>query len=112
MSELNGRLFLMGIFGALIRGVLTLVELGLWIYMLTMVCHGLITLFSVDPTKPFAQFIHRVTSPVLSWLLKRFPKLKQEGIDFSPWAVILALLVVKFIIINPLYYATLSPRPY
>src|SRR3990167_2390851 len=96
----------MGVFGSIIRGVLTLLELGVWIYALLMIANGLMAILKADPKNGFIMFVHQLTEPLLNWLRAKFPKLKQDNIDFSPWLVVILLIVIKFIIINPLYMAT------
>jgi len=100
----------MGFFNSLFRGILTLAELGVWVYIFLMVSNGIMAMVNVVSDKPFPQMVHKLTDPLLNWMRVQFPKLKQDGIDFSPWAVILLLIVIKLLIINPLYFATFTPR--
>jgi len=68
------------------------------------------TMFNVVSDKPFPQMVHKLTNPLLDWMRVKFPKLKQDGLDFSPWAVVIMLIVIKLLLINPLYFATFSNR--
>ena len=102
----------MGVFGTLLHGILTLLEIGIWVYAFLMVANGLMTILGAPKTKPIFKMVHHLTDPLLNLMRKKFPKLKQDGLDFSPWAVVIVLLIIKFVILYPLTTALFTQKSF
>jgi len=77
----------------------TLLQLYFWIVLAAAV----ISWVSPDPRNPIVQFLHRVTSPVLSEVRRRLPFVYASGIDFSPLVVILLIQVIDRVVVGSLY---------
>lgn len=76
-----------------------LLQLYFWI----LVAAAVISWVSPDPRNPIVQFLHRVTSPVLSEVRRRLPFVYASGIDFSPLVVILLIEIVDKVVVGSLY---------
>lgn len=79
-----------------------LTEVALWVFMLIVAINGVLSFTSPNPESKFVKFIWRLSNPTLEWAKIKFPKLQHDNIDYSPWAVITTLLVIKFVILFPL----------
>jgi len=75
----------------------------LQVYFWILIAAAVISWVNPDPRNPVVQFLHRVTSPVLSEVRRRLPFVYASGIDFSPLVVILLIQVLDRVIVGSLY---------
>lgn len=85
----------------ILYGVLNLLEIALWVFMLIVAINGVMAFMTLNPESKFVKFIHRLSNPILERVKVKFPKLHHENIDYSPWAVLTALLIIKFLVLFP-----------
>lgn len=70
------------------------------IYIFVLIIRVLMSWFNPNPYHPVAQFLYRITEPVLSYVRRFLPL--GGGIDFSPMVVILALYFIQNFLIKSL----------
>ena len=73
------------------------------LYFWVLVAAAVISWVNPDPRNPIVQFLHRVTTPVLSEVRRRLPFVYASGIDFSPLVVIILIQVIDKVIVGSLY---------
>ena len=86
----------------LFYGILILLDIALWVFMLIVAINGVMTFMTLNPESKFVKFIHRLSNPTLEWVKIKCPKLHHDNIDYSPWAVIVVLLIIKFVVLFPI----------
>lgn len=87
---------------SLFYGILILLDIALWVFMLIVAINGVMAFMTVNSESRFVKFIHRLSNPTLEWAKMKFPKLHHDNIDYSPWAVIVVLLIIKFVVLFPI----------
>jgi YggT family protein len=90
----------MFIFVNLLIAIARISDTLLSIYMWIIIISALISWVNPDPYNPIVRFLHTVTDPVLRPIRRRLGF--GMGIDFSPMVVILAILFVKYFLIQSL----------
>ena len=75
-------------------------DILLSVYMWIVIISALISWVNPDPYNPIVRFLNAVTDPVLRPIRRRIGF--GIGIDFSPMVVILAILFVKYFLIQSL----------
>lgn len=86
MSFLIGNFFLtIGLFASFVLQAYTYVVFAVVV----------ISWLPIDRSHPAVRFIEGLVEPVLSWMRRRMPFLVQGGIDFSPWALLIVIQVVR-----------------
>jgi YggT family protein len=71
----------------------------LTIYMWIIVFRALISWVNPDPYNQIVVFLYRFTEPVLGPIRRRLP-MSNIGIDFSPIIVILAIVFLKYFLVE------------
>ena len=75
------------------------IDIALTIYMWIIVFRALISWVNPDPYNQIVVFLYRVTEPVLGPIRRRLP-MSNIGIDFSPIIVILAIIFLKYFLVE------------
>ncbi|MEW6676202.1 MAG: YggT family protein [Nitrospirota bacterium] len=90
----------MFIFANLLLAIANILNVVLTVYMWIIIIAALISWVNPDPYNPIVRFLHAVTEPVLRPIRRRIGY--GIGIDISPMVVILAILFVKYFLIESL----------
>lgn len=91
----------MFIFANLLLAVAKISDVLLSAYMWIIIISALISWVNPDPYNPIVRFLHAVTEPVLR-PIRRVIGYRLGAIDISPMVVILAILFVKYFLIQSL----------
>jgi len=91
----------MFIFANLLLAVANILNILLSLYMWIVIIAALISWVNPDPYNPIVRFLHAVTEPVLR-PIRRVIGYRLGIIDVSPMVVILAILFVKYFLIQSL----------
>ncbi len=91
----------MFIFANLLLAVASILNILLSAYMWIIIISSLISWVNPDPYNPIVRFLHAVTEPVLR-PIRRIIGYRLGVIDISPMVVILAILFVKYFLIQSL----------
>lgn len=75
------------------------IDIVLTIYMWIIVFRALISWVNPDPYNQIVVFLYRFTEPVLGPIRRRLP-MSNLGIDFSPIIVILAIVFLKYFLVE------------
>ncbi len=86
----------------IIIGFTRVLEIVLELYMWVLIIRALISWVNPDPYNPIVQILIKMTEPVLAPIRKLVPPYK-VGIDFSPLIAILAIIFLKYALIQNLY---------
>jgi YggT family protein len=79
-----------------------LISLGLEIYMWLIIARVLLSWATPDPYNPIVRFLYKVTEPVLSYFRRQLPMF-YGGLDFSPIAAIMTIVLLKVFLVGILY---------
>jgi len=82
----------MFVFGNVLKGMATVLDTVLWLYMWVIIARALVSWVNPDPWNPIVQFLERVTEPVLAPIRRAVGW--RMGIDLSP---IIAILIISFL---------------
>lgn len=91
----------MFIFANFLLAIATILNILLTIYMWIVIISALISWVNPDPYNPIVRFLHAVTEPVLR-PIRRVIGFRLGIIDISPIVIILAILFVKYFLIQSL----------
>jgi YggT family protein len=91
----------MFIFANLLLAVASILNILLSAYMWIIIISSLISWVNPDPYNPIVRFLYAVTEPVLR-PIRRIIGYRLGVIDISPMVVILAILFVKYFLIQSL----------
>jgi YggT family protein len=91
----------MFIFANLLMAAAKILDILLSGYMWIVIISALLSWVSPDPYNPIVRFLHAVTEPVFR-PIRRAIGLRLGAIDISPMVVILAILFVKYFLIQTL----------
>ncbi len=91
----------MFVFGNIIVGLATVLEVVLRIYMWVIIIRALISWVNPDPYNTIVQVLTRVTEPALRPIRKLVPPYK-VGIDFSPLIAVLIIMFLQYALVDTL----------
>lgn len=91
----------MFIFANLLLAIANILNILLTVYMWIVIISAIISWVSPDPYNPIVRFLHAVTEPVLR-PIRKIIGFRLGIIDISPMVVILAILFVKYFLIQSL----------
>ncbi len=91
----------MFVFANLLLALAKIADILLTFYMWIVIISALISWVNPDPYNPIVRFLHAVTDPVLR-PIRRVIGYRLGAIDISPMVVILAILFVKYFLIQSL----------
>ena len=83
-------------FGGFFVDVVRLIDGLLSIYIWVIIARALISWFNLNPYNPAVRFLYGATEPILQPVRRKIVRLTwSTGIDFSPLAVILVIMIVQ-----------------
>lgn len=91
----------MFIFANLLLAIASILNILLSVYMWIVIISALITWVNPDPYNPIVRFLRAVTDPVYR-PIRRIIGYRLGIIDISPMVVIIAILFVKYFVIQSL----------
>lgn len=89
-----------GILALLLLAIANLIELALYIYIVSIFIQAILSWFPEMAYNPLNRFLQRFNEPLLRPARRYIPPF--EGIDFSPLVVILILYVLLILLVEPL----------
>jgi YggT family protein len=87
----------------ILRGVASLVDGVLSIYMILIIARVVVSWINADPYNPIVRFIVSMTDPVMVWLRRKFPFLTIGTLDLSPIAILLLIGFLRFALVQSLF---------
>lgn len=90
----------MYVIGNILGALVSLLDMGLVIYMYLVIGRALVSWVSADPYNPIVQFLIRATEPALRPIRRWLPPM---AIDFSPVIVIFAIIFVRQALVRSLF---------
>lgn len=83
----------------LIIALAKVVDIVLTLYMWIIIFRAVISWVNPDPYNQIVVFLYRVTEPVLQPIRRKLP-MRNVGIDISPIIVILAIVFLKYFLVE------------
>ncbi len=84
-----------------LQATATILDIVLMIYMWIIIIRALLSWVNPDPYNPIVQFLYSITEPVM-YRARRLLPISGMGIDFSPIAVILAIMFIRIFLVQSL----------
>ena len=91
----------MYILGNFLAATAKVLDIVLVLYMWVIIIRALLSWVNPDPYNPIVQFLYSITEPVLYRVRQLLP-ISGMGIDFSPIAVLLAIIFLQTFLVNTL----------
>jgi YggT family protein len=88
----------------LLYAVAHILNIVLTIYIVLLVIRALLSWVRPDLLGPVTNFMYATTEPILHPLRRRFG-LSAGGVDFTPLAVLLLILFIKYFVVESLFDA-------
>lgn len=88
----------MFIAGNILRGLATVTDWALTLYMWVIIARAVISWVNPDPWNPIVRFLEHATEPVLSPIRRRLGW--RMGIDVSPLIVILIIIFLQIAVVQ------------
>ena len=85
-----------------IIAIAKVIDIALTLYMWIIIARAVISWVNPDPFNAVVRFLNSVTEPVLYPIRRRLP-ISLGGIDFSPIIVILAIIFIKYFVVQSLF---------
>lgn len=89
----------MFVFGNLIMALARVIDIVLTVYMWIIIVRALISWVNPDPYNQIVIVLYRITEPVLAPVRRMIP-LRNIGLDFSPIIVLLAIMFLKYFLVE------------
>lgn len=93
--------------GAVIWSIPALVELTIDVFIYAVIVRVVLSWVNPNPSNPMVRLIERLTDPVMEPVQRRLPAI--GGLDLSPIAVTIGLVLLQMLLIPPLKLLTGSP---
>ena len=93
--------------GAVLWSLPALVELAIDVFLYGVIIRVILSWINPDPFNPMVQLIHTLTDPVMAPVQRRLPPI--GGLDLSPIAVTIGLILMQMLLLPPLKLLTGSP---
>ncbi|MFZ1573936.1 MAG: YggT family protein [Chromatiaceae bacterium] len=93
--------------GAVIWSIPALVELTIDVFIYAVIVRVVLSWVNPNPSNPMVRLIARLTDPVMEPVQRRLPAI--GGLDLSPIAVTIGLVLLQMLLIPPLKLLTGSP---
>lgn len=93
--------------GALVWAIPALLELVIDIFLFAVLIRVILSWLNPDPYNPVVSLLERLTDPLLRPVQRLIPPL--GGIDLSPMAVMIGLVLLQMLLVPPLEALTRSP---
>jgi YggT family protein len=84
--------------GCEVMGIVGLVQLLFDLYIIVLLARVLLSWVQVDPRNPIVNLIHQLTEPLLAPIRNLLPQ--SGGMDFSPMAAFIVVLVTEQIVLT------------
>lgn len=99
----------MFLFGNLLSAIGMILNVAITIVWWLIIIRALISWVNPDLHNPIVQFLYKATEPILTPLRRLIPAYN-IGIDLSPIFAILALMFIKYFLVNSLFDLALRMR--
>ncbi|MBP8285157.1 MAG: YggT family protein [Chromatiaceae bacterium] len=93
--------------GAVIWSIPALIELTIDVFIYAVIVRVILSWVNPNPSNPMVNLIERLTDPVMEPVQRRLPAF--GGLDLSPIAVTIGLVLLQMLLIPPLKLLTGSP---
>ena len=93
--------------GAILWSIPALVELTIDVFLYAVIIRVILSWVNPDPRHPMVRLLDTLTDPVMAPVQRRLPPI--GGLDLSPIAVTLGLVVLRMLLLPPLKFITGSP---
>jgi YggT family protein len=93
--------------GALVWAIPALLELVIDIFLFAVLIRVILSWLNPDPYNPVVSLLERLTDPLLRPVQRLIPPI--GGIDLSPMAVMIGLVLLQMLLVPPLEALTRSP---
>ncbi len=87
----------------LLSTIATILNMLLTVYFYVIIVSAILSWVNPDPYNPIVRAIRGVTEPVFSRIRRTFPFLATSGIDFTPLAVLLIIMLLQGVVVESLY---------
>ena len=94
-------------FGAVLWSVPALVELTFDVFLYAVIIRVILSWVNPEPRNPMVRLLDTLTDPVMAPVQRRLPPI--GGLDLSPVAVTVGLVVLQMLLLPPLKFLTGSP---
>ena len=94
-------------FGVLLWSLPLLLRFVLQFFLFAVIARAILSWVRPDPYHPLMIVLERITSPILRPVQRRLPPI--GGIDLSPMAVMIGLIVLDMLLLPPLLWLTATP---
>jgi YggT family protein len=89
----------MFVFGNLIMALAKVIDIVLTVFMWIIIIRALISWVNPDPYNQIVIVLYRITEPILAPVRRMIP-LRNIGLDFSPIIVLLAIMFLKYFLVE------------
>lgn len=93
--------------GAVLWSLPALVELTIDVFLYAVIIRVILSWISPDPSNPMVHLLYTLTDPVMAPVQRRLPPI--GGLDLSPIAVTIGLILLQMLLLPPLKLLTGSP---
>jgi YggT family protein len=93
--------------GAVLWSLPALVELTIDVFLYAVIIRVILSWITPDPYNPMVHLLHTLTDPVMAPVQRRLPPI--GGLDLSPIAVTIGLILLQMLLLPPLKFITGSP---
>ncbi len=93
--------------GAVLWSLPALVELTIDVFLYAVIIRVILSWVITDPSNPMAHLLYTLTDPVMAPVQRRLPPI--GGLDLSPIAVTIGLILLQMLLLPPLKLLTGSP---
>ena len=93
--------------GAVLWSLPALVELTIDVFLYAVIIRVILSWISPDPRNPMVHLLYTLTDPVMAPVQRRLPPI--GGLDLSPIAVTIGLILLQMLLLPPLKLLTGSP---
>ncbi len=93
--------------GAVLWSIPALVELTIDVFLYAVIIRVILSWISPDPRNPMVHLLYTLTDPVMAPVQRRLPPI--GGLDLSPIAVTIGLILLQMLLLPPLKLLTGSP---
>lgn len=93
--------------GAVLWSLPALVELTIDVFLYAVIIRVILSWISPDPRNPMVHLLYTLTDPVMAPVQRRLPPI--GGLDLSPIAVTIGLILLQMLLLPPLKFITGSP---
>lgn len=93
--------------GAVLWSIPALVELTIDVFLYAVIIRVILSWISPDPRNPMVHLLYTLTDPVMAPVKRRLPPI--GGLDLSPIAVTIGLILLQMLLLPPLKLLTGSP---